>query len=455
MKLNRRKFLYGAGGLGAVSLAMPMLPSLSRANPGGHPKRLVVFFSGNGTIANAWTPESNNGKVTRLSTILKPLEPHLNKINVIEGLDIRCAKGQYQPKGGFHAHERGLGGILTGQHLRLGNMEAGSGYANGISVDQFIANRLAANAMTKTEVHSLQVGLCSRRDHSRGWYNRQTMTYSGADSPLFAQSDGQKLFDALFKDQNQPDVNQERIRARRQSVLDFLKDDYNRVYNKISAEDRIRLDAHTQAFRDMEKELEERSTVCEAPMRSNRNNWYNNSQMTDIARIQIDNTVRALACDLTRVATIQFGAGLGALSFDVMGKSGSWHGTSHLDSGDRNTGIQLLTEMNTYIAHRFAYLLKRMDEYEEANGKTLLDNSIVLWVNEMGKGDSHNHDDVPIIMAGGCDDFFDVSGRHLQFGSRSTNDLLISLCHAMGQTDVTEFGIKELCTGPISELRKA
>lgn len=452
MKLNRRKFLYGAGSLGLTSLALPLMPSLSLADESGAPKRLVVFFSGNGTIAPAWVPQSDQGRLTQLSTILKPLEPHMSKLTVIEGLDIVCARGRYQPRIGFHAHERGLGGILTGQHLLAGNMEAGSGYANGISVDQFIANSLAAQPATRTPIHSLQIGLCTRRDHSSGWYNRQTMTYAGADSPLFAQSDGQALFDQLFKDQQQPGASQEAIRARQRSVLDFLKDDYTRVEQRLSAQDRLRLAQHTEAFREMEKELETQSIVCEAPTKPNIDRWFDQDRMDDISRFQIDQTVRALACDLTRVATIQFGAGLGALNFNVFGKSGSWHGTSHLDSGDRETNIQLLTEMNTYIAGRFSYLLSQMDAIEEANGKTLLDNSVVLWVNEMGKGDSHDHNDVPIVMAGQCGGYFKPGGRHVTFGSRSTNDLLITLCHAMGREDVSTFGMTELCTGPVTEL---
>ena len=452
--LNRRRFLYGAGSLGLTSLAMPWLPSLGQADQiaDATPRRLVVFFSGNGTIAPSWTPESVNGRVTRMSTILKPLEPFLSKLTVIEGLDIECAKGRWQPASGFHAHERGLGGILTGQALRRGNMEAGSGYANGISVDQFIANALAQEASTRTSVHSLQVGMISRRDHSRGWYNRQTMTYAGADQPLFAQSDGQALFDRLFKDPQaqQPQAAMALIRQRRQSVLDFLKDDYTRVMQRISTQDQARLEQHTDAFRELERELEDRLMACEPPADPQSNAWYNQSQMTQISKLQIDQTVRALACDMTRVATMQFGAGLGALDFIVFGKSGSWHGTSHLDSGDRATNIQLLVEMDTYIASRFAYLLGQMDAIEEPNGKTLLDNSIVLWVNEMGKGDSHDHNDVPIILAGGGGVL--KVGHHIKFGVRSTNDLLITLCHAMGQPQVTTFGIPELCTGPLREL---
>ena len=451
---NRRRFLMGAGSLGAVSLAIPALPSLARAEP-NPPKRLVVFFSGNGTIGPAWTPQSSNGMLTSMGRILKPLEPMMSKINVVEGLDITCAKSQYQPKGGFHAHERGLGGILTGHNLNLGNQEAGSGYANGISVDQYIANRLNMSQETSTDIHSLQLGMIARRDHSSGWYNRRTMTYRGADAPIFAQSDGQKVFDEVFKGQDVPDRQWESIKARRRSVLDFVKDDFQRLLKKISSEDGHRLKYHADAFADMERDLQDTMTnTCMSPQRPGADFWFNQDRMDDISRIQIDQAVRALSCDLTRVTTMQFGSGLGALDFRVMGNNarGSWHSASHQDKGDPARDIEMLTQLNTYIARRFAYLIQRMDETDDGDGSTLLDNSVVLWVNEMGKGNSHDHNDVPIIMAGRAGGFFKGGGRHYTFGARSTNDLLITLCHAMGFGDVTEFGIPSLCTGPITEM---
>ena len=167
------------------------------------------------------------------------------------------------------------------------------------------------------------------------------------------------------------------------------------------------------------------------------------------AHFQIQQTVRALACDLTRVATIQYGKGLGALSLRPIGISDSWHSLSH--EGDGNADAQQkLTDLNRYIAGRFAKLLTEMKNVPEGDG-TLLDNSVVLWVNELGKGNNHDHDDVPIVMAGNLGGVFGPGGRHLEFGERPHNDLLITLCHAFGQ-EVQTFGRPELCSGPISEL---
>ena len=177
--LARRRFLQGAGALGAASLALPLLSSHGFAAGTDYPMRLIVFFSGNGTLAKQWTPQSSDGRITTFSPILKPLERHKDKIAVVEGLDLECAQREWQPGKGFHGHERGLGGILTGTNLNLGKFEANSGYANGISIDQWLANRIH----DPDAIHSAQIGLVTRPNK---WANRETMCYAGREqAPVF------------------------------------------------------------------------------------------------------------------------------------------------------------------------------------------------------------------------------------------------------------------------------
>ncbi len=442
--IDRRTFLRGAGAFGAASLALPLLPSLGHSQATDFPKRLVIFMSANGTIAPNWVPSSTNGNLTGMSTILEPLERHMDDLLVLEGLDIKVAKQQHQPRTGFHAHERGLGAVLTGMPLTEGPMEANSGYANGISIDQYIANGM----MGQTGIHSLQVGMVTRR-HGAGWYNRDTMTYAGPEQPLFAQSDGSQLFESIYGGVSEGAAAYERIRKRRQSVLDFLKDDLRRVENRISSEDRQRLAQHHTAFRELETQLSEPAPTCDGPGAPGISNWMNENDMDAISAFQIRQTVQALACDRTRVATMQFGKGLGALSLRCIGYTDSWHGLSH--EGDGNAEAQRkLTEMNRYIATRFALLIDEMKSIPEGDG-TLLDNSLVIWVNELGKGNNHDHDDVPIVMAGGLQNTFDCNGRHVTLGERAHNDFLITLAQAFGH-EIGQFGLPELCSGPIDQL---
>jgi len=442
--MDRRTFLKGAS-FGAASLALPILPTLGHTQAGSFPKRLVIFMSGNGTIASNWVPQSQNGVITQLSTILSPLERHLDDIIAFEGLDLLAGLRQYQAGSGFHAHERGLGGILTGTGLSTGPMEAGSGYATGISIDQYIANAMAG----QTGLHSLQVGIISRRA-SNGWYNRDTMTYAGPGQPLFHESDGGRLFSQIFGDSPSEAAAYDRIQKRRQSVLDFLKDDLSHVERRISAEDRQRLEQHHTAFRDLEQQLQEPLKTCGEDGAPTISNWTNESQMDAISAFQIRQTVQALACDRTRVATIQFGKGLGALSLRCIGLDDGWHYLSH--EGDTNGDArQKLTDMNRYIATRFALLLDEMKAVPEGDG-TMLDNSVVLWVNELGKGNNHDFHDIPVVIAGNLQGFFNTGGRHVSVGLRAHNDLLMTIAHGFGHTEMTQFGVPELCSGIVDQL---
>ena len=110
-----------------------------------------------------------------------------------------------------------------------------------------------------------------------------------------------------------------------------------------------------------------------------------------------------------------------------------------------------LTKINAHIAECFAMLLTELDSVKEGEG-TLLDHSLVLWVNELGKGNSHRYEDVPIVVAGGLHGKFKTGGRHFKFGNRTTNDLLLTIAHAFGFPELSTFGNEKLCTGRIKEL---
>ncbi len=446
--LSRRQFLKGASAVGTVGLALPILPSLGKAAEGDFPKRLVIMCSGNGMPRPeiSWNVTSDgNGKITDLNEILSPLQGHLNDLLVLEGLDLEAGKVQYQPSASFHGHEKGLAAILTGRPLSLGNFEAGSGYGTGISLDQYLANKLSG----QTPIHSLQVGLVSRLQSKR---NRNALSYAGADQPLFSENDGSLLFDQIFGEQIQEPDALIRIRKRRQSVLDMLKNDMTKVDKRLSANDRARLDQHYTAFRDLETVLQSGGqSSCgqfAAPTFSG-SDWTSESMMDGTSDFQLTQMVQAMACDRTRVSTVQFGSGLGALSLQMVGHSDSWHELSH-DSDTNTTAQDKLVLLNQYIAGRFAKILTEMKKIKEGDG-TMLDNSLVIWVNELGKGNNHRYDDIPIVMAGNLQGTMNCDGRHVQLGNRTNNDLLITILHAFGYPENT-FGLPALSTGPITQL---
>jgi hypothetical protein len=110
-----------------------------------------------------------------------------------------------------------------------------------------------------------------------------------------------------------------------------------------------------------------------------------------------------------------------------------------------------LIKINAWHAEQVAYLLDQLNATQDAAGGTLLDQSVVLWGNELGAGNTHTYKDIPWLLAAGSGTGLDT-GRFLSFDDRPHNDLLVSMCHAMGLADVETFGIPGVCTGALPGL---
>jgi hypothetical protein len=174
-----------------------------------------------------------------------------------------------------------------------------------------------------------------------------------------------------------------------------------------------------------------------------------NGNYPEIGRAQMDLLAMALTCDITRVASLQWSTAQSGATFSWLGHSASHHSLSHEADNDPNARSQLV-EINYWYAEQFAYLLDKLKAQPEGEG-TLLDNTIVLWANEQGNGDTHSRTEIPFVVAGNHDGRLDT-GRYLHFDDVPHNDLYIALLHALGQTDVSTFGNPELATGPLPGL---
>ncbi|HMJ55083.1 MAG TPA: DUF1552 domain-containing protein [Polyangiaceae bacterium] len=175
--------------------------------------------------------------------------------------------------------------------------------------------------------------------------------------------------------------------------------------------------------------------------------------MPTIGKLQMDIAAAALACDLTRVLTLQWTYAESTQTFPVLGINEAHHVMSH--AGDTDAAAQeKLTQINVWYAEQFAYLLGKLASYKEGDG-TLLDNTAVLWCIEVGKGNNHAHRDLPFLLAGSCGGYF-RTGRFVDYmaggaAGHPHNNLLVSLAQAMGTKDTT-FGDPAHCTGPLPNL---
>jgi hypothetical protein len=432
---TRREFLRDLG-LSAAALPFVLnLPGLGFAQSGRRKQRLVVLFSPNGVVPPAFWPEAE-GETFTLPEILKPLEPFQSRTLVLKGV---CDK----IRGDGDNHMRGIGCLLTGVELFPGNVQGGSdtpaGWASGISIDQEIRGYLQADPATKTRFGSLEFGVLVP-ERADTWTR---LSYAGPNKPLAPIDVPYRMFDKLYGRTK----NRESLR----SILDDLREDLHKLEETLSAEDRRLLAEHTQRVRDMERELAEpepttanhRVPALEAGVEEE------NDNMPRLSKMQIDLLVDSFAADFARVATLQYTNSVGEARMRWLGIEKGHHALSH--EPDTNQEVQeQLTKINRWYCEQLAYLARRLAETPEPGGEgTLLDNTTLIWTNELGKGNSHTLSDIPFVLVGGGLGF--RTGRSVKFGGKGVphNRLLLSLAHAFGHR-IERFGNPDYCgAGPL------
>lgn len=449
-QISRRTLLRGAGG---AAVALPFLeamrgatPTLAQAVPGytaeGTPKRFVVVFTPNGTIPDAWVP-NGTGADFELSRILQPLEPFREKILIIDGVD--------QTGEGGDGHQNGMQGMLTGQRLNPGPFEGGdggtAGWANGISVDQRVAEVVGG----ETPFRSLELGVQT----GGGENNWNRMSLLGPDQPLPPENSPFAAYERLFSDFS-IDPDQARLREERdQVVLDAVQENFRALKAKVGAEDKERLDQHMNAIAEIEARLGKRPVAaleaCEAPVLGSEQDVGQNDNFPLVGQLHMDLLTMALACDQTRVASLMWNRSVGGARHTWVGAGDRGHHDFSHDGDENADTVEALTKINVWYAEQFAYLLGKLDSIPEGNG-TMLDNTVVFWCNELAKGNSHSRNNNHYVVAGGAG-YFDM-GRTIKFEYPEDvkhNNLLLSLLHSMGIEDES-FGLDEWCSGPLSGM---
>ena len=435
--LSRRELLRRLGVSAAAIPFLTNLPSLASESPTGRrKKRLAIMFSPNGTIPQEFWPESQ-GKEFEFKRILKPLQPIKNRVLTLHGIS-------NQVKGDGDRHMRGMSCLLTGTHLFPGNIQGGSdtpaGWASGISVDQELNNYLQSKAETRTRFGELLFGV-NVGDRADPWTR---LSYAGPNKPVAPIEDPYLMFEKMYgRMENQAIVH---------SVLDHVQEDLRRVRERLSTEDRRLLDEHETFVREMEKELKSsgKQTFAAGVPELEKGVRNENDNVPKLGKMQIELMVNGFANDMNRLAILQYTKSVGGARMNWLGIEESHHSLSH--EPDKNEdAFEKLVKINTWFCEQLAYLAKRLAETPEPGGEgSLLDNTTIVWTNELGKGNSHTLDDIPFVLVGEGLDF--NMGRSLKYHKESHNRLLTAIAQGMGH-EIEKFGDPNLCAaGALTNL---
>jgi hypothetical protein len=450
MKLSRRALLRGAGG---AAISLPFLEAMlgrnrSAAQPPEVPKRVIFFFSSCGIVPDTWWPTSGGETGFVLPSSLQPLEPHRAKILIPDGVGMATADADRVSGNG---HDKGTAHCLTARTTVEGPSGRGEfghlwdGTAGGISIDQHIANHFEG----ATPYRSLEFGV-----HAEGITQSlpSRISYRGSGEPVIPMNDAGAAFDRIFAPLAGGADTAAIRQRRRELVLGAVRGDLARVRNRLGTDDRRRLDAHIASIEEVQRQLGElAAATCTTPGREA------SSEFPTLGRIQMDLMVNALGCDLTRVASIQWSNGQSGTRHSWLGHGAGHHGISHETGSEPSdwdaskTWKTVASEIDRWYAEQFAYLLAALDAAEAGDGQSLLDHTIVLWVNEQEQGidNRHSWDRMPYILAGSGGGAF-RTGRHVAVDAPHGN-LFVEIMQALGMPDTT-FGEPDLCTGGIAGL---
>ncbi|HEY1537435.1 MAG TPA: DUF1552 domain-containing protein [Polyangiaceae bacterium] len=452
--LTRRRLLTGMSAL-TVALTSPIWRTATvfgadAAAPGA--RRFIGVFSANGTIASEFFPKVASG--TALTTasmmtgprIIAPIAAHAAKLLVLQGVHMYSTVtdnvGQTTGSKPGGPHMKGPGGMLTGGSLLPGSFpgaQGPAGYADRQSVDQLIADRIGKTTTFK----SLEFGV-----RVSGGHPLDTISYAGASLPNVPVNDPVQMYTRMFANSNLSSSQLTQLLADRKSVLDFVTSDITALETRFTSDDKARLDAHLTGIRTMEQQLSASGVVCTPPTKPTTFSTSDQATFDPIATAQIDLMLLAHVCGLTNVSTFMFANADSWQYFPFAGVNEEHHGLSHMDDA---ASIEKLIKINVWHGQKVNYMLDKLAATQETDGSNMLDNTLLLWGNELGVGNTHDYKNIPWLLAGGAAGGL-KTGRFLQFKDLPHNNLLVSVANAMGFPDVTTFGIPGCCTGALPNL---
>jgi len=437
---NRRNFLRGLGAcvalpafesLGALKALAAPVSSLA-TTAAGAPLRTAFIYFPNGAIPAAWWP-TNEGKDFDFSRTLKPFEPMRQHLQVLGGLDQRCAYGG-QDGGGDHA--RGNGVFLTGVRLK----KSATDIRAGISIDQAIAREVGhLTRFPSLELSSDATRSSGACDSGYACAYQFNLSWSSATTPVAAESNPRMVFERLFGT-GAPGERSENMKRRQQeqrSVLDFVLEDVRGMNRRLNGRDKDKLDQYLTGIREIETSIQksERFGAVKDPGVETPDGIPQNRAQH--AQVMLDMLALAFQTDSTRVATLMLGHDGDNRSLPEIGISEGHHDLSHHFQNDEK--IQKLTEIDLWYAQQFAKFLQKLEATKDVDGRSLLHNSMILYGSGNADGNRHTHANLPLILAGAGGGAV-TPGRYVQHGSKPMTNLFLSMADRMGVKSLDRHG---------------
>ncbi len=443
---SRRTLLRGV----STAIALPMLesiPLVAGTSVGTEsPKRMAFIYIPNGVQISEWTPKREGANYV-LPSILEPLRSFQSDVLILSGLTHDKARAN-NDSGGDHA--RSCAAFLTGaQPLKTG----GSEIRLGTSVDQIAAGVLGR----ETRLASLELGADStvRAGFCDSGYScayADNISWRSETTPMPRETDAGVVFERLFGRRGTQADRAVAVQRRqeRRSVLDFVREQAHGLESRVSVKDRQKLDEYFTGIREVERQLEADEIRSHRPQRrpdpaATAPAVGETRTYQEQLRLMSDMIVLAFQSDVTRVSSFMYGSAGSNRNYRFIGVPEGHHELSH-HGGDLKKQAKI-ARINRFQIEQFAYLVGRLQSITEGDG-TLLDQCMIVYGSGMSDGNRHNHEDLPVLLAGGGGGTID-SGRHVRYPRETPlTNLYVSLLERVGVA-TEQFGDS---TGPLERL---
>jgi hypothetical protein len=418
--LDRRTFLRGATAAVALPTLEAMLDRNGTALASGAPlpRRLGVFFWGNGVRLAQWNPKERGARWA-LSDELAPLAAVKDYVSVVSGTQIKTGNEQ--------GHHAGSVGILSGCPM-VSQPHPASAYAStfsGPSIDQVAADAIGRG----TRFRSLELGVSRRVTDNEGT-TLLYLSHRGPDNPNPPEYDPQAVFERLFG----------RLDPRDRSVLDVVAEDARALGARLGGHDRRRLDQHFQNIRELEKRLAAPPPRCGMGAGA----WPGRYQeeegkepLIELNAAMARLVALAWSCDLTRVFSLQFAGSVATTVYWQVGEDKPHHQLTHDEAGEQ----PLVHAATIFVMHRLADLLQELRDTPDGAGN-LLDSAVLLASTDTSEGKEHTLKDYPILVAGRAGGRLKHPGVHYRSDSgENASKVLLTVLRAAG-VPLKRFGKK-------------
>jgi len=413
------------------AMAQSAAPALATTTSGA-PLRMAFVYVPNGAIMDSWSPKGT-GSAYELNDTMKPIADFKEDFQVISG----CAHKHGWANGdggGDHARSNT---VLTGAHAKK---TAGSDIQLGISVDQVAANHTGQ----ATRFHSLELSCDEHKfsgkcDSGYSCAYQHNLSWRSSTTPAPAEQNPRLAFERLFGS----GPPQERVRnyqlrqQQRKSILDFVMGESKTMKRRLARSDQDKLDEYLTGLRDIERRIETAEQFGPLHNPDVQTPAGIPKKYEDHIRLMFDILLLAFQTDSTRIGTFLMAHDGSNRTFNELGIPQGHHGlTHHRLNKDK---MAKLRKIDLFYMEQYAYFLDRLKHTEDMDGKSLLHNSMIVYCSGLSDANRHNHDDLPVILAGHGGGVLNP-GRHIKLDHKTPmSNLYVSMLNKMG-AKVDSFG---------------